>query len=73
MMGDVGRLRERVLKLQQHHGQTGEDMRQILISTEKIGTRAGRIDELDFADSESGGGSPVIMPGPPALKLEAGE
>src|SRR5882672_2130399 len=48
MMGDVGRLRERVLKLQQHYGQAGEDMRQILISTDKIGVRAGRIEELEF-------------------------
>src|SRR5271168_3162472 len=48
MMEDVGRLQDRVVKLQQHHGQAGEDMRQILISTEKIGRRAGRIDALDF-------------------------
>ena len=73
MMGDVGRLRDRVLKLQQHYGQAGEDMRQILISTEKIGTRAGRIDELDFGDGEAGGDAPRIMPAPAALKLEAGE
>ncbi len=66
MMGDVGRLRERVLKLQQHHGQAGEDMRQILISTEKIGARAGRIDQLDFSDAEE-----AIAPAP--LKLQAGE
>jgi DNA recombination protein RmuC len=65
MMGDVGRLRERVLKLQQHHGQAGEDMRQILISSEKIGARAGRIDQLDFGDAEE-----AIAP---PLKLQAGE
>jgi len=70
MMTDVGRLQERVLKLQQHHGQAGEDMRQILISTEKIGARAGRIDQLDFGDSEGG---PTIIPAPALLKLEAGE
>jgi DNA recombination protein RmuC len=73
MMGDVGRLRDRVLKLQQHYGQAGEDMRQILISTEKIGTRAGRIDELDFGDGKAGEDAPRIMPAPAALKLEAGE
>jgi DNA recombination protein RmuC len=71
MMGDVGRLRERVLKLQQHYGQAGEDMRQILISADKIGTRAGRIDQLDFGDGEPA--CPTIMPAPPTLKLEAGE
>jgi len=73
MMDDVGRLQERVLKLQQHFGQAGEDMRQILISTEKIGARAARIDQLDFGDSEPSEGSGAIMPAPALLKLEAGE
>jgi len=73
MMDDVGRLQERVLKLQQRYGQAGEDMRQILISTEKIGARAGRIDQLDFGDSEPSEGSGAIMPAPALLKLEAGE
>jgi DNA recombination protein RmuC len=81
LMGDVGRLQERVLKLQQHHGQAGEDMHQILISTEKIGVRAGRIDQLDFADSKMGQethqvthevGAAVIPP-VVRLELEAGE
>jgi DNA anti-recombination protein RmuC len=57
LMGDVGRLQERVLKLQQHYGQASEDMRQVLISTEKIGTSAGRIDQLDFGDSRMGQGT----------------
>jgi len=81
LMGDVGRLQERVLKLQQHHGQASEDMRQILISTEKIGVSAGRIDQLDFADSGMGQGThqgthEVGAAGVPAavrLELEAGE
>jgi DNA recombination protein RmuC len=79
MMGDVGRLHERVLKLQQHYGQAGEDMRQILISVEKIGGRASRIEKLDFSDGEDPGeasrpGTRGRIPGPPvALKLEAGE
>jgi DNA recombination protein RmuC len=51
LMEDVGRLQERALKLQQHHGQGSEDLRQILVSAEKIGVRAGRIDQLDFSDS----------------------
>jgi DNA recombination protein RmuC len=67
MMEDVGRLQDRVVKLQQHHGQAGEDMRQILISTEKIGRRAGRIDALDFADGDS------AAPAPLPLRLQAGE
>jgi DNA recombination protein RmuC len=73
LMGDVGRLQERVLKLQQHYGQASEDMRQILLSTEKIGVRAGRIDQLDFADLKASEGSAAIMSAPEVLKLQAGE
>src|SRR5579864_3895574 len=71
MMADVGRLRERVLKLQQHYGQAGEDMRQILISADKIGARAGRIDQLDFGDEAAA--CAAVMAAPATLKLEAGE
>ena len=46
---DLGRLRERVLKLQKHFAQANEDVRQILISADKIEKRAGRIEELDFS------------------------
>jgi DNA recombination protein RmuC len=67
MMEDVGRLQDRVVKLQQHHGQAGEDMRQILISTEKIGRRAGRIDALEFGDGDT------AAPAPLPLRLQAGE
>ena len=38
---DLGRLRERVLKLQKHFGDANEDVRQILISADKIEKRAG--------------------------------
>jgi DNA recombination protein RmuC len=67
---DVGRLRERVLKLQQHFGQAGEDMRQILISSEKIEKRAGRIEELEF-DTDDGAPKAEVIP--VARKLQAGE
>jgi len=81
LMGDVSRLQERVLKLQQHHGQASDDMRQILISTEKIGVSAGRIDQLDFADSKMGQGAPqgthevraAVAPAAARVELEAGE
>jgi DNA recombination protein RmuC len=52
MINDVGRLRERVLKLQQHFTQSGEDVRQILISAEKVERRATAIEELDFGEGE---------------------
>jgi hypothetical protein len=44
-------------------------MRQIIISTEKIGRRAGRIDALDFSDSDAARPALAAVP----LRLEAGE
>jgi DNA recombination protein RmuC len=72
MMDDVGRLRDRVLKLQQHFGNANEDVRQILVSSDKIEKRATRIEELDFDET---GREPAvsIIPAPVTRKLEAGE
>ena len=50
LMDDIKRLQERVLRLQQHHGQAGEDLRQILISAEKVEKRGARIREVEFDD-----------------------
>jgi len=50
---DLSRLRERVLKLQTHFGQVNDDVRQILVSADKIERRAARIEELDFAAPET--------------------
>ena len=50
LLGDVGRLDERVAKLQRHFEQAAEDVRQIRISTEKVGKRAERIEELQVGD-----------------------
>ncbi|KJC57308.1 DNA recombinase [Bradyrhizobium sp. LTSPM299] len=76
---DLSRLRERVLKLQNHFGQVNEDVRQILISADKIEKRAGRIEELDFSKSEAPvevprfvkSAAPELFPAP--RKLQAGE
>jgi DNA recombination protein RmuC len=76
---DLGRLRERVLKLQKHFGDVNEDVRQILISADKIEKRAGRIEELDFSKTEAPPEPPrIVKAGPPELfplarKLQAGE
>src|SRR6201997_1825250 len=76
---DLGRLRERVLKLQKHFGDVNEDIRQILISADKIEKRAGRIEELDFSKTDAAPEAPrLVMPAAPALfplprKLQAGE
>jgi DNA recombination protein RmuC len=72
LMGDIDRLRERVLKLQQHFGQATEDVAQILISAEKITKRGGRIEALEFEDAQPLHEAQVI-PAPIGRKLEAGE
>jgi DNA recombination protein RmuC len=81
MTDDLGRLRDRVLKLQQHFGQANEDVRQILISADKIDKRAARIEGLDFDKTEEtpvpakGGakGATDLFPSAPIRKLQAGE
>ncbi len=69
MINDVGRMRERVLKLQQHFTQSGEDLRQILISSEKVERRASAIEELDFGEDER---TATVIPAPVG-KLGAAE
>jgi DNA recombination protein RmuC len=69
MMKDVNLLAERVRKLQQHFGQTTEDMNMILTSAGKITKRAAKIEELDFDTQPA---EPVAtMPSPLRLKLGA--
>ena len=63
LMGDVERLDDRVAKLQRHHDQAGEDLRQIRISTEKIVKRGDRIEQVQFGDA------PVADPGAEAPRL----
>src|SRR6201746_1872604 len=76
---DLGRLRDRVLKLQKHFSDANEDVRQILISADKIEKRAGRIEELDFSKTEAlAEAATIVKPGTPELfplqrKLRAGE
>jgi len=50
MAKDVSLLDERVAKLQTHFNQTGEDIRKIRISTEKITKRADKIESLDVQE-----------------------
>lgn len=70
LMDDLKRLRERVLKLQQHFGQANEDVRQILVSAEKVERRATRIQDVEFSE-ETGDG--LVLPAPLPRRLEAGE
>jgi DNA recombination protein RmuC len=72
LMDDLGRLRDRVVKLERHFGQANEDVRQILVSADKIEKRGERIEALEFADDappETG----IVIPAPMTRKLQAGE
>jgi DNA recombination protein RmuC len=72
MLDDLGRLRERVVRLERHFGQANEDIRQILISSDKIEKRATRIEELEF-DGDETPSDPVVIPAPIPRKLQMGE
>jgi DNA recombination protein RmuC len=71
LMDDLRRMHERVLKLQQHFGQANEDVRQILISAEKIEKRGTRIVDVEF-DADAGDADNVL-PSPLTRRLQAGE
>ena len=71
LMNDLGRLRERVLNLQKHFGQANEDIAQILISSEKVAKRGGRIESLEFESDE--GQVRTVIPAPLSRKMTAAE
>jgi DNA recombination protein RmuC len=70
LMADVERIHDRVLNLQKHFGQANDDVRQILLSAEKIEKRASRIKELEF-DGEEAADAAVIAAVP--ARLAAGK
>jgi DNA recombination protein RmuC len=72
LMDDIERLHERVLNLQKHFGQANDDVRQILISAEKVEKRAARIKEVEFDGEDAPIADPVVIPAP-IRRLQAGE
>jgi DNA recombination protein RmuC len=74
LMDDLKRMQERVLKLQQHFGQANEDVRQILISAEKVEKRATRIADVEFGDDAASADNVTasVIAAPIARRLEAG-
>jgi DNA recombination protein RmuC len=73
LMDDIGRLGERVRKLQQHFNQSNEDVRQVLISIEKIEKRGERIRDVEFDGTEPAIESPSNVIAAPPRKIRAGE
>jgi DNA recombination protein RmuC len=72
LMKDVGLLGDRVRKLQTHFGQSTEDIRQSIVSIEKIESRGERIQHVELGGVAAPPASNVV-PGPVVRKLEAGE
>jgi DNA recombination protein RmuC len=70
LVKDVGLLGDRVRKLQTHFNQSNEDIRQAIISIEKIETRGERIQQVEVGAQASAGSN--VIPAP-VRKLEAGE
>jgi DNA recombination protein RmuC len=70
LIDDVRRMSERVAKLGQHFSQANEDVRQILISTQKVEQRGARIKDVEF---EEDGLTAEVIPAPMVRKLGAGE
>ncbi|KQU64392.1 DNA recombination protein RmuC [Aminobacter aganoensis] len=54
LMEDVGRLDERVRKLQTHFGQASKDIDDILVSSSKVTKRGEKIEALEFGASHAG-------------------
>ena len=68
LMEDVGRLDERVRKLQTHFGQASRDIDDILVSSGKVTKRSQKIEALEFGPSghdadEGPGGTPRSITG----------
>ncbi|MFY9696493.1 MAG: DNA recombination protein RmuC, partial [Xanthobacteraceae bacterium] len=63
-------LGERVRKLQTHFNQSTEDIRQSVISIEKIEGRGERIAQVEFSGDAEAAANVVAVP---IRKLEAGE
>jgi DNA recombination protein RmuC len=70
LMADVNRLRDRVENLDKHFGQANTDIKQILVSADKIVSRGERIQDVEFGDQPP---SAEVLPGPGVRRLEAGE
>ncbi len=62
LLDDVGRLDERVGRLNRHFDQTVEDIRQIRITTDKVTKRAERIDEIQLGPDSPTADLPPPVP-----------
>ena len=61
---DVARLDQRAGNLQRHFDQAAEDVRQIRITSDKLTTRAGRLDLAEIAAANAGNGADEVLSSP---------
>ncbi len=54
LLDDVGRMRDRVIDLQRHFGQAGQDIEKLLISSQKIASRGARIEQVELGEEAEG-------------------
>ncbi len=69
LIDDVQRLKDRVDNLDKHFGQANTDIKQIVVSADKILSRGEKIHGVEFGDEAAPSN---IIPAP-MRKLEAGE
>ena len=62
IVDDVGRLEQRTANLQRHFDQATDDVRQIRISSDKVATRAARLDLAAIADRQRPDPGDVLPP-----------
>lgn len=70
LMDDVGRLDDRVRKLQSHFGQASKDVEDILVSSSKVTKRGQKIEAMEFA-AQTGDEPDALDEKPP--QTEAGK
>jgi DNA recombination protein RmuC len=70
LVRDVGLLRERIHKLQNHFNQASEDIRLAVVSIGKIETHGERIQQVELQAETA---HAMSAPAAPTLKLQAGE
>jgi DNA recombination protein RmuC len=71
LVKDVGLLGERIRKLQTHFNQANEDIRQSIVSIDKIEARGERIQHVELGSAVPAASN--VIPAPIPRKLEAGE
>ena len=71
LVKDVGLLGERIRKLQTHFNQANEDIRQSMVSIDKIEARGERITQVELGAPAAAVSN--VIPVPMTRKLEAGE